>query len=610
MITIDRANQSLNARNTSLEQVAHTFVRNDRYDGLRKGCHNVLLGPRGSGKTTLFKMLTKRAISRWNLNCFNQEDRLEDTIFMTVYIPADIHWNMQINAIWKGKVLGDVSKEKLARAAMNIGIVRAVIDAIEAEFEEDSETACELAVRLAQELSLPINYIGFPALKVALAKLRMKVSRIANINVEDGSISAVLNELPEFCCSDYLVSIRLLKEVSSAVAPSVIKFQWALCFDELEICPPWLQRMIVAEMRSTDQDILFKLSASPIPANFSETFADHLNDFIVIKMWPSSGSREHEFPQLLATSWLSRALNREFIDCNHFFGASRDLRQGYEEGEEGFEIISEVAKVDKQVFKFIQAKELNPRDLAHSTQAQRDAVLRKLRPVCLFRHAYLAYDKKAVYEKSLKRPPTALFSGFSQILLISDFNPRRLVVILERMLSDPAVKSESVDSIPKEVQVRVLQTIGHEFAAYLASFPDSLCKIMGNRVSLVEFLRTAALFFRSQLLGNDINIDPVGTFSVPEGLAKLNPSLCEMIRKAAWLGAVVSIDGDAKANPLDGKVERRSFRISYTLAPIFGLLLRASKSRGIQHCIKERYPIIRQQVSVDNEQVNFEGEGF
>ena len=54
--------ESFNARNYTPAQVAATFIPNDDYRLLWRNEHTVVLGPRGSGKTTLFKMLTVQAL--------------------------------------------------------------------------------------------------------------------------------------------------------------------------------------------------------------------------------------------------------------------------------------------------------------------------------------------------------------------------------------------------------------------------------------------------------------------------------------------------------------------------------------------------------------------
>ncbi|MGH8546796.1 MAG: hypothetical protein ACREX3_24925, partial [Gammaproteobacteria bacterium] len=54
-----------NARMLSPEEIARTFVINENYRKLLMNEHSVLRGPRGTGKTTLLKMLTAPALREW-----------------------------------------------------------------------------------------------------------------------------------------------------------------------------------------------------------------------------------------------------------------------------------------------------------------------------------------------------------------------------------------------------------------------------------------------------------------------------------------------------------------------------------------------------------------
>jgi hypothetical protein len=298
---------------------------------------------------------------------------------------------------------------------------------------------------------------------------------------------------------------------------------------------------------------------------------------------------------LLAQSWISQSLDILPAEASTIFDGSHD--EEHDDEADNYAVIKRWSAKDKSVDRLLRKKEIDRNALEEVPLHKKNSVLRKLKPVCLYREAYWEVDSSGepsryMKPKKLKRPPVSLFSGFERILLVSDYNPRRLGLILERMLRDGGVKSGRDARISKESQVRVLQGIGHQVAAYATAFEESSCVIAGKRVALMEILRSLAEFFRGQLESFDgiANIDPVGCFSISEEVADSNPSLCEMLRRAVWLGVIINTDIGTKANPLDGLMQRRTFRISYTLAPTLGLPLRASKSRGINHCLASKYP--------------------
>src|SRR5262249_25447958 len=80
-------------------------------------------------------------------------------------------------------------------------------------------------------------------------------------------------------------------------------FKWALCFDELEIAPEFLQKeLITSSLRSRDQKILFKLTTLPLVILDSDEFAESVtkkpsnrNDYNIIRMWLHDKPSENEW---------------------------------------------------------------------------------------------------------------------------------------------------------------------------------------------------------------------------------------------------------------------------------------------------------------------------
>lgn len=92
--------ESFNARSLGPEQVAQTFVAPSHFAKLVARCHSTLIGPRGSGKTSLLKMLQPHALESWQ----SEEARaFRSTIdFTGVFIQTDISWNRQTIALVDG----------------------------------------------------------------------------------------------------------------------------------------------------------------------------------------------------------------------------------------------------------------------------------------------------------------------------------------------------------------------------------------------------------------------------------------------------------------------------------------------------------------------------
>lgn len=88
---------SYNARFLTPMQVAQSFIPSQNFEKLLLEDHCQIIGPRGSGKTSLLKMLLPDAIDNWKHH--RAEHYREKINFSSVFIPTDIVWKHQLESI-------------------------------------------------------------------------------------------------------------------------------------------------------------------------------------------------------------------------------------------------------------------------------------------------------------------------------------------------------------------------------------------------------------------------------------------------------------------------------------------------------------------------------
>ena len=94
-----------------------------------------------------------------------------------------------------------------------------------------------------------------------------------------------LDNLPAALTAHSLSAITKACTVFEEYARAVSPVRWALCFDELEIAPQWLQTELFAALRSFDQKFLLKLTWSPVlPTNLMPQ-QERQHDYAAIRMW-------------------------------------------------------------------------------------------------------------------------------------------------------------------------------------------------------------------------------------------------------------------------------------------------------------------------------------
>ena len=113
---------TFNSRYLTYKQVSEQFIPTQNFYDLAKACHTVLLGARGSGKTTMLKMLQPEAIIE-----FQKVDNSFDVPFYGVYIPSDRQWSFilerleaQINPFYT----------KVSQALVNLNVLLAFLDTL------------------------------------------------------------------------------------------------------------------------------------------------------------------------------------------------------------------------------------------------------------------------------------------------------------------------------------------------------------------------------------------------------------------------------------------------------------------------------------------------
>ena len=308
---------SFNAKNMTVEQVAETFVFSDAYYELMKNNHVLLLGPRGSGKTTLFKMLTLPAIKHWDsLNKNDPElNNLESKIiFNSIYIPADIHWGEQLIAVTKALINYPKISKIVQECANTTHILLCMSKTISYIFKDiplEKVNKLKFFRLLKDEWKLDVETPSLDsfrrALQYRIKNLLLKVKKHTLENKTD----EILDFEEEFYL-DYFTCVKGAQELFQEIFPSYPKQKWALCFDEIELTPDWHEQNLYKQLRFADESILFKLGTSPMPLHFEDITAVPYHDYIPIKLWPHSKMEKRKFLIKLTKSILNRKLGGNF----------------------------------------------------------------------------------------------------------------------------------------------------------------------------------------------------------------------------------------------------------------------------------------------------------
>jgi len=605
---------SFNARNLSLFEVANSFIINSQYRDLISLNHSLLLGPRGCGKTTLLKMLTPQAINLWNENLNNEKIILP---FYGVYIPTDNQWKKQFNQLEKTLSFSPDFTMLISKVIVNTNIIKSIVSTFY-QLLENSEREDDFYFKYKKELCIDLIEIFKLDKPISPDLLAIELSlrnRISNVNelINKTLITKTINfgELPDYFYSEFFdISSNAFHSFKRHFSKDLFfkqsNFRWALCFDELELAPEWLQESLINQLRSrNDQTILFKLTSTPIvqieknlDENTTNLEASTLNDYGVIRAWTydqSGFAKWNEFADKFAFERIKNFFDKSQIDTEKLFGkydidkvikSDKSLNFNdlidfednqwdakYRKGTLMWNLIKHLAIHDKSFRGYLSLNNISYHNPIPRDENQMGKIFRKMKPIIIYRSQFIRNNKK----RGRKNVP--FYFGVNNIYEVCDGNPRFLSGLIDQLLKTTQLKN--IEEITPEKQSEVIYRISERYLEIISSHPDASYENRGKINNLEKLIKEIGMFFYDSLITNDFTINPIGSFIVDNGIDK---NLANLINLGVRLGAFVYID--PKEAISENGVYEKAFRLSYLMHPYFKLPLREYNSRNLSYILR------------------------
>lgn len=561
---------AFNARWLSPEDIARAFVPTSHFKALVKVQHSLLMGPRGCGKTTLLKMLTRPAQTIWWRERVSVTPQLADyptPDFEAIYVPSDIRWSYELGAITNELKEHATVAETVQRASVGLSAFTEATHVFEQILEDKKVSSEKLAKGIITHLGLGPIVPSFSEIRLKLLSWAEEIHRLFVLR-DPERLRARVEVLPPAIighAADVLHrACTLFEEFAAEAAPK----RWALCFDELEIAPRWLQTELINSLRSIDQRFLLKLTWSPIlPSDLIE-HQEQQHDYAVIRMWHSRAAEARPFAQEYSTNLLRDRLKDDKIIPNDVFGVSPfaqdDISEDmsgdpYAEGTNIWRSMVSLAAKDRSFHDFLEESKIDPLNPVTDNPKLRDEVLRKIKPIVLIRDAFLREGPSRLYGRS--RKASGLYYGEDAIYAMSEGNPRMLAGLLNELVDSETRPADGKPRIRPETQARVLSSASHRMQAGIRAYPAG-----SNLIRLVD---TLGQYLNSELVGSTFKADPVGSFLVDKDVPQ---ELLDTISIGLLIGAFVyvgSTDSDVPVSALGSRI-----RLSHMLAPVYRLSFR------------------------------------
>ena len=614
-IALSSPELAFNARWLTETEVAETFVPPHHFSRVARRGHTLIVGPRGSGKTTLLKMLQPAALSAWATKSAGEIRNLVD--YCGAFVPADISWSQQVSA-----ALDPGTAQRVMQAAFTTSALRALVETAEWRVLEVDDVGTQrfLGVHLERSREVALvrevdNAWGLNLETPSLLGLRHSLRR-ALLSLRSSVDSAIAKDPGGSQIGHPLSSIDLLQAAALFVeifndAVAEGHRRWALLFDELEIAPAWIQKYLFEALRSADSRLLLKLALSPFNNNISIGEAGTApaagQDYEQVALWFAQrrpAERAHEQLPFCVAIWDTTLRRLRLPNTSAFEAlgdsASTDDDPVAEQGESGrrgrarrrdvYALTGKRGRAFKQLYdidstfrSYMSARDVTPQSINRMREEEKARVIRKVAPIVAVRAFYRGPSQSDGNVQSVARSRKGidLYTGAEAFFAISEGHPRWLKMVLARILEDASDSGQL--RIRRDRQGAAMLAAAHRFNALLSTLSSGLPATQSKFRSVHQLVKTVAEYFHSEVVKAPFRAEPPLSFIVD---ANISDEFLLALQLAVNIGAFVYMP-DGEGEIVLRSLRGRRFRVSYWLAPIYGLPLVSGRAVSLSSILFE-----------------------
>lgn len=599
---------SLNARSLEFPDIGRSFVLHPKFAKLAGPDNVILIGPRGSGKTTMLKMLTPEALSYWNVQDEREKQIKRGIDYLAIYIPMSKILKDDLDSRIRGSKLDRNDLSKVIKHIYWWNIVESVIEMLyylikQRNFDENKEYYLVKAIskRILAEHSAVYSV---DSLLTEIADLAFS----SRCRLDSESISDLVDV-------DIISRLDPLFRVINEHFKFPPSQKYALCFDELDIYTSDFSTAMIRSLRGGSVNVILKLTLAPIQeieiSSLKEYSPRQTHDYEDIYLWPYSDVNTQEssteeieylqFSESLARQTLQGILGRQDeIDLNKLLGnfsyknafkyiqtseIENNIFKGLElekmkESDLTRVLFERLADIDPSFGLLLEKRGVSFKSITTIKRKLSSEVIRKMKEVVFNRLIVSKYDtEKGKWVLRTTRVPIQ-YHGKEIVLKSIDGNPRYLKKLMEFISSEVEFSNGQALQVPIEKQARALNRIQSIFFERLKSIPVGDDKHEKNVGKLISDI--------GEYFSGEMNLVH---WKSPSFYSCLSiPNIREIqhyelvFRKALNNGALLLI-GETNLTKLN-TVKNKKMRLSYILHIHFKLPVRKYESISFEQIIK------------------------
>jgi hypothetical protein len=589
-----------NARRSTPAEVAEDFIAPDHYVTLRDTIHpQLVIGPRGIGKTTLLKMLLPEAIDSWEGPDADEARRRIG--FTGVFVAADKMWAGQFNQL-ADPLVGDAIRAGARRVfgwvAFSYMALSSFAAAAAYRCRRDGDPSgfrwVEMAPTQEEQLCAEIAEIwsahpataSFESLANQMAN---NVAKLGQLMFSAGSPGLSIEELSELLKSDLLkidffsAVTRFIGAFNHAVGQE--NEPWVLLIDEFEFLPPAARVELGDGFQGRDPRLSYKISLAPY-TGLSPFSGTELDDWASVRIHPPANPANDRFTNAL----FEGQIRAEIKDLGRLDkalpgrGFESGRRNSFRPPSRNARDIERLASVDPGFKKWLE-KVLKKRELADV--ATDDHLLKPLKGTAMelvrLRLQYRDKDGRVRKRDGTWEKVLPIYGGLRNLYAMTEGNPRWIKALANALLESRSKESRVISAAQ---QARAIDLVVHTLYNKLKAVNIETSSGHGGTTELTRYVDYTPILL----------LDALGRYlSDKEHSRPFNPKLPgtfvndigddawvkEIVDALVFLGAII-IERPGSEEGLE------SFRLARMWGPIYRILPRGGEPESLQRILDSK----------------------
>lgn len=566
-----------NAKKLSVQETVDYFVSTPGFERLISRKNHIIIGSRGSGKTTWVRMLAHdhMVLAAKKITGADYARKALAENLIGIYVPTNVGFVGSLkNKPWQT----DAEAELYFQWRLNVhccaslapvlrSCLKHYLSSLTDQAEAEREIASQLSDAWTEGEKIVTTIDGLEKILISLELRRIRA--ISKLRAQGKG----LGDLSDYFDSELFLPLKQAIGLTKHALKLPDRTKWMICLDEAEYLTIAHHRILNTHLRVSSDDFIFKIATMPFAHHTLDTNVGapvspgHDFEYIPVDQVPVSSAGDPSQAAYLrfARQMFDRRLRNyspdERISLQEMLGVSPLIDIKKMDSPALVDGFMELLQKNASEKVLVRARSLR------GTQRFKNEVVRKMHGALLL--------KDALSSQTGNRR-LGIYSGESLVIRCSDGNPRRLLRLFNALLLKfkEAGVQKQIPLLAPNAQNAVLVTFAE----------DLLLRVQSEGPATYRYVEAIGKWLKDKFFNFPLSTDQISSVQVFEADGD---EIQRVMKQAVQLSLLIPHDGNSHTG-----VEtfcHGEFYLAYALAPRFNVMPRKDKSVRLSTILSQQF---------------------